>query len=164
MKNVYTTHTRFTKYKLFLDDVVSLRRAFGLVWFGGLEGWFGGYILLSCHSTLPVGEFAQCLMRLRCFFPSLLSRLWPSATSQSCICLPCRHLPRIIFLCASSLSKTLFWNAGNRSLIRLCSTMQAVTIILMVFGLCCIVVNSTWNRFARMPKAFSTTLLPLDSL
>ena len=113
------------------------------------------YNILSCHGTEPASELAECLIRFRCFFPSLLEVLEPATICMSCRFLPCLYASVMKSLLAfSPRSSCWFCSVGYLILIKLWRTMHASTVIWMVDGWWCIVVSKAWKRFDRMPNAF----------
>ena len=128
------------------------------------SGLYTKSIILSCQGTFPAGELHQCLMRFRCFLPSLDAVLGACTCTVSSSFRPLLHSPGSICPFCICLSKSLFCSTGYRLRIKLWSRIQALTISLTVSAWCCIVVSIIWNLFTIMPKAFYTTLLALDNL
>ena len=110
---------------------------------------------MSCYGTAPAAESAQCFRGFLGFFPFLVEVLLPPTVRVSCpVSILQRRSHGSCFLHGRAVGQ---WSPGYPILIRLCRIVQAFTMTLTVEGRCCIVVGRTWKRFARIPKAFSTT-------
>ena len=126
------------------------------------SGWT--QTIWSCKGTEPAAELKYNLRYSCCFFAALVSRLGPLTLSRSCMFAVSLHKPGTIWWLALSASMAAFWSAGYRIRIKLCRMTLVSTMVAIVGGSCCIVVRRTCQRCARMPKAFSTTRRPLESI
>ena len=122
------------------------------------------HIISICHGTAPASELHQCFRRFLWRFPCLLSTLGPLTLTVSSRLRCVLHCPGITWWLLSSRSMRMFCWRGYLIRMRLCKHMHVVTMSLTVAGAWVMVVRSTWNLLARMPKAFSTTRRALDSL
>ena len=113
--------------------------------------------ILSCQSIDPAGELHQCLSRFRCLFPSREAVLEPCTTlcppSSVLLSMPQAAVP----VCLCTVHKSVFdhWVAGVHQVVKDAAGFHDDSDSFMV--------SRIRNLLVRMPKAFSTTRIALDS-